>query len=65
MMPEVKRNWKFEIPPTEIRNQILNLLTVGGIAIEGVWSGRADEHFVAWAPLDKPKKPTNGHSHDT
>ena len=44
--------WNFNIPPTHLRDQPLQLLTLGRIAIEGIWSGRLAEHFVAWAPLE-------------
>ena len=35
----------------------LQLLTVGGVAIYGLWMGEAT-HYTHWAPL--PKKPTQG-----
>lgn len=32
------------------------LLTVGGIAVTGVWSGELGQHYLAWAALPKRDK---------
>lgn len=32
------------------------LLTIGGIAIVGIWSGEVGESYLAWAPLPKRDK---------
>lgn len=63
-MDELQVSCSFTIPPEQYRDQIVNLLTIGKIWIEGVWSGKLGEYFVGWAPLDKPKqKQTNGNKY--
>lgn len=43
--------WNYCVPPHA--GQKLQLLTVGGIATTGQWSGELGETFVGWAPLLK------------
>lgn len=54
--PESPLNWNYTLPPSDIRNSKLQLLTVGGVAVHGQWYGRHGEYFVGWAPLLKVDK---------
>lgn len=45
---------KYEDPP--INSDKLLLLTVGGVLVQGHWSGRYGEFYLAWAPLPKTDK---------
>lgn len=41
-------NWNFSIPPANIADRKLFVLTIMGIAIPGIWYGKVGEHFSAW-----------------
>jgi hypothetical protein len=47
------QEWSFSLPPIHLRSAKMQLLTIGGISVSGVWSGDVGEYFVAWAPLLK------------
>ena len=46
--------WSFTLPPTPMRGQRLQLLTIGGVSVFGNWYGKLGEFFVAWAPILQP-----------
>jgi hypothetical protein len=48
---QVTMEWHFSVPPTEYRSSKLQLLTIGGIAVQGTWCGQLGQNYVAWAPL--------------
>lgn len=43
--------WHYSVPPHV--GQKVQLLTVGGVATTGQWTGELGQNFVAWAPLLK------------
>ena len=45
------QEWNFETPPAELRGSKMQLLTIGRIAVYGVWKGGFGEYFVGWAPI--------------
>lgn len=46
--------WRYEVPARTDAKVLL--LTKGGIAVSGNWTGRLGEFFCAWAPLPKRDK---------
>ena len=51
--PRIQQEWNPCVPPSHLRAAKMQLLTIGGICVYGVWSGRMGEHFTAWCPLLK------------
>lgn len=51
MVATTLNEWNPNIPPNSKRSEILLLLTIGGVAVKGVWCGQLGEYFVAWADL--------------
>lgn len=46
--------WRYDEPaPKGVK---ILLLTVGAVAVIGVWEGEPGEHFIAWSPLPKRNK---------
>lgn len=43
--------WRYDTPPENVK---VFLLTIGGIAVEGIWSKGGG--FIAWHPLFKRDK---------
>lgn len=52
-MQTIFNEWIPQLPPHDVINSEVQLLTIAGIAVKGVWSGRLGEHFTAWAPVAK------------
>ncbi len=48
--------WNFRIPPSQLKSAKLQLLTIGGISVTGVWEGELGQYYVAWAPMMKYDK---------
>lgn len=46
-------HWRYSEAPSGV---IVMLLTVGGVATKGKWTGEYGEHFKAWFPLPKRDK---------
>jgi hypothetical protein len=46
--------WNYEKPSHGGAKSLL--LTIGGIAIVGIWSGEVGDSYLAWAPLPKRDK---------
>jgi hypothetical protein len=51
-----EQEWCFTVPPREVRNDTLMLLTIGKMQVRGRWQGGLGEFFVAWAPLASVRK---------
>jgi hypothetical protein len=45
--------WTFAVPPSNMADKTLCVLTIMGIAVPGVWQGKAGEHFSAWCELQE------------
>ena len=43
--------WTFTKPDSSIASSKMQLLTIGGVCVHGVWLGRVGQYYVAWAPL--------------
>lgn len=43
--------WTFEKPDLTMLYSKMQLLTIGGVCVHGVWSGKVGQYYVAWAPL--------------
>lgn len=48
--------WR-ETEPTAKGKKML-LLTIGGVAVIGCWTGKLGESFVGWSPLPKRHRPS-------
>ena len=46
--PIVEQFWHFGPPPT---GKKLQLLTIGGVCVYGIFVGRMGQYYTAWAPL--------------
>lgn len=46
--------WRYEVP--KATDSKVLLLTVGGVAVTGNWTGKFGQYFIAWAPLPKRDK---------
>lgn len=46
--------WNYSIPP-QTDSKII-LLTIGGVAVIGQWSGYLGQYYTAWTPLLKTNK---------
>lgn len=42
--------WRYEKAPAGMK---VDLLTKGGISVNGTWKGELGEYYIAWAPLRK------------
>jgi hypothetical protein len=42
-------DWNFTHPPENLRTRRLQLLTIAGISIKGVWCGQLGQHYIAWS----------------
>lgn len=51
--PTIEQNWNPSIPPSNLRNAKLQLLTIGGVCVHGVWLGQLGQYYTAWCPLLK------------
>lgn len=40
-------SWNFKAPPD--RDQFVWLLTIMGVAVQGQWTGKLGEHFIAYS----------------
>jgi hypothetical protein len=47
-------NWNYSVPTTNSDKYFL--LTIGGVATTGPWTGEYMQYFKAWAPLMKENK---------
>lgn len=47
--------WNFSVPPSAMRGK-MQLLTIGGISVDGNWYGALGQYFVAWHKLVKYDK---------
>lgn len=45
------QTWNFNVPPDNLRNTSLRLLTISGLHTTARWCGQLGEHYVAWAPV--------------
>lgn len=45
-------DWNISIPPPDVRQIKILLLTTTGIPVQGFWSGYHGEYFVGWANID-------------
>jgi hypothetical protein len=45
------QEWTFDVPPLELRGAKMQLLTIGKVAVMGLWKGGLGQYFVAYAPL--------------
>lgn len=47
--------WRETLP--EITGHKMLLLTLGGVAVIGPWTGKMGQYYVAWSPLPKRREP--------
>jgi len=45
--------WYTCVPPSDILPKEVNLLTIGGRAVRGLWTGEVGDLYIAWCPFLK------------
>jgi len=48
----IRKTWSYT-EPTDLLTPY-TMMTIGGIAVTGLWQGNLGEHFIAWAVPDEP-----------
>ena len=50
--------WRYEVPTN--KGGTMQLLTIGRVATKGPWTGALGENYIAWAPMPRRDKDTEG-----
>jgi hypothetical protein len=47
------REWNFNPPPADYRDVPVQLLTIGGVSVSGIWQGYIGEFYSGWSPIKR------------